>query len=718
MLDLHVARVGRPGALRSVGSNGVSAGASKVRIDRGLGVIEWFAHDSRGLEHGFEIESKPDGDGDLVVVIAVDGLVPTMSTSGAIVELRDTDRRTKLTYEQATALDADGTAVAVVLDVRDGAIELHVLDADAKYPISIDPLVVGQQQTELLASDGTANDYFGTSSAIDGATIVVGAGSKASISGVFSGAAYVFARSGSTWTPQQEILPPDANASSFGAAVAIKGGIVVVGADSSTVGSNADQGTAYVYAANGSTWTKQAQLLANDGQASDQFGSSVAATTISGAPYAIVGAMFGSVAYVFASNGATWTQQAELLGSNDYFGSSVAINGTTAVVGASGGSAAYVYTQSGATWTRQQKLVPTGGAANDSFGSSVAFDGTTVIVGALYTAVGSSENQGSAYIFTQSGSTWTQQQKLIASDGATNALFGSSVAIGGTTAIVGAFQMTVGTHLDHGAAYVFTRTGSTWTQEQELLAADGGANDQFGFSASMSGTTAVIGASGKAVGAQGDQGAAYVFIAAHTAGDSCTAATDCNSGFCVDGACCSTASCDTCGTCNGSTPGTCTPKSRDAAPTSTCAGGYLCDGLTMSCATACATNLDCATGYTCDLTTNHCAQGARCTTDGTGSIGKSGTAQSCAPYLCDTTGACKTACSTTADCAIGNVCNVAESPSQCIVSATPSSGGCRVTKLAPGHDVEGSPYVGALIVIAMRCRSSRRRRTLGQSSRS
>ncbi|MFI5299821.1 MAG: hypothetical protein ACHREM_17170 [Polyangiales bacterium] len=688
----------------------MSAADGKVRLDRGLGVTEWFAHDSRGLEHGFEVESKPDGDGDLVVEIAIGGLVPTMARSGTSVDLCDTDRRTKLTYDQATATDADGRALIVVLDVRDGAIELRLHDAEAKYPIQIDPLVTGQQQMELLASDGTANDYFGTSVAIDGATIVVGAGSKASVSGIFSGAAYVFAQSGSTWAPQQEILPPDTNATSFGGAVAVGGGIIIVGADSSTVGANADQGTAYVYAASGSTWTKQAQLLASDGQASDQFGTSVAVTTISGAPYAIVGAMFGSVAYIFASNGATWTQQAELVGSNDYFGSSVAINGTTAIVGASGGNAAYVYTQTGSTWTQQQKLVPTGGGPSDSFGSSVAFDGTTVIVGALYTTVGSSENHGAAYIFTKSGSTWTQQQKLVSSDGATSALFGSSVAISGTTAIVGAFQTTIGMHLGQGAAYVFTRTGTAWTQEQELLAADGGANDQFGFAASMSGTTAVIGASAKAVGANGSQGAAYVFIAAHTAGDSCTTATDCNSGSCVDGACCSTASCDTCGTCNGATPGACTPKSRDSAPTSTCAGGYLCDGQTMNCATACATNLDCATGYTCDLTTNHCAQGARCTTDGTGSIGKSGVAQSCAPYLCDTTGACKTACSTTADCAIGNVCNVSESPSQCVVSATSNSGGCRISRDRDAHDVAGLPYLGVAIGVAISRRSRRRRR--------
>ena len=153
---------------------------------------------------------------------------------------------------------------------------------------------------------------------------------------------------------------------------------------------------------------------------------------------------------------------------SDYFGDSVAIDGDTLVVGArydddngSASGSVYVFIHSGIIWTQQAKLTASDGAADDRFGSSVAIDGDTIVVGALLNDDNGTDS-GTAYVFTRSGTTWTQQAKLTASDGALDDEFGQSVAIAGDTIVVGADRDD-----DNGnrqwIAYVFTRSGTAWT---------------------------------------------------------------------------------------------------------------------------------------------------------------------------------------------------------------------------------------------------------------
>jgi hypothetical protein len=212
----------------------------------------------------------------------------------------------------------------------------------------------------------------------------------------------------------------------------------------------------------------------------------------------------------------------------DEFGSSVSLSsdGNTALVGAPDkhfGSnynqgAAYVFTRSGSTWSEQQKLTVSDGAANDLFGCSVSLsgDGNTALVGASGKTVGSNDTQGAAYVFTRSGSTWSQQQELTASDGAAYDFSGNSVSLSGdgNTALVGAYGKTVGSNDTQGAAYVFTRSGSTWSQQQELTASDGTASEYFGGSVSLSsdGNTPLVGNIVEYIG----QDAAYVFVNQNT----------------------------------------------------------------------------------------------------------------------------------------------------------------------------------------------------------
>jgi hypothetical protein len=216
-------------------------------------------------------------------------------------------------------------------------------------------------------------------------------------------------------------------------------------------------------------------------------------------------------------------QQAELTGSDggaiDCFGTSVAIDGDTAVVGApqhdfgpsADEGAAYVFVRTGAGWTQQIRLSASDGAANDQFGRSVAISGDTALVGAPNRTEGANPSQGAAYVYLRVGTVWTQRAKLTASAGTANSFFGVSVALDGDTALVGADGATVGGHANQGAAYPFIRTDGAWARQPALTLSDGAAEDHFGYALALSGDTALIGAFGRTVGGRAAQGAAYVY---------------------------------------------------------------------------------------------------------------------------------------------------------------------------------------------------------------
>jgi hypothetical protein len=309
---------------------------------------------------------------------------------------------------------------------------------------------------------------------------------------------------------------------------------VVVGANRESTSLTTNQGAAYVFTLSAGTWTQQAKLVASDAVSDDNFGISVALssdgnTVIIGATNEDTTATDQGAAYVFTRSGAAWTQQAKLVATgaaaSDEFGVSVALSsdGNTAIIGAyiedttaTDQGAAYVFTRSGAAWTQQAKLVASDAALGDEFGISVALssDGNTAIVGAYQESTPSTTSNGAAYIFTRSGSTWTQQQKILASDRLTSDVFGWRVSLSadGNTALIGAPSEDTSPNSDNGAAYVFTRTAGVWTEQQKLLASDSASYDYFGVSVALSsdGLTAIIGADSEDTTAA-DQGAAYVF---------------------------------------------------------------------------------------------------------------------------------------------------------------------------------------------------------------
>ena len=325
---------------------------------------------------------------------------------------------------------------------------------------------------KLLAADGAADDHFGYRVAVSGDTAVVGAWADDD-KGSYSGSAYVFVRSvDGTWMQQAKLLADDGAASDyFGASLAVSGDTAVIGAwGNDDKGSGSGSAYVFIRSADG-TWMQQAKLLAVDGAASDRFGYSVAVsedTAVIGAYQDDDKGSSSGSAYVFVrSADGTWTQQAKLLAADgvalDYFSeSSVAVSGDTAVIGAwgnddndSSSGSAYVFVRSAdGTWTQQAKLLPDDGAAFDYFGTSVAVSEDTAVIGAS-NDYDRGSSSGSAYVFVRSAEgTWTQQAKLLAEDGATSDRFGTSVAVSGDTAVIGA-RYDDDNGSNSGSAYVF-----------------------------------------------------------------------------------------------------------------------------------------------------------------------------------------------------------------------------------------------------------------------
>jgi hypothetical protein len=340
----------------------------------------------------------------------------------------------------------------------------------------------------------------------------------------------------------EELSGPEASAH-FGSVVAVDGDTMVVGAQSKDLPGKPDAGAVFVYTRNDNgtpldssddVWQPQAQLIASNAAADDRFGTSVAIsgdTIVVGSNYDdheddlfLLTRYDAGSAYVFTRSGGSWSQQAKLTASDaeddDRFGNSVSIYGDTIVVGSSGddhagGSAsgsAYVFTRTGGNWDQTAKLSASDAAAVDQFGASVAISGETIVVGSRWDdydpgpSLAPLNNAGAAYVFTRSGGSWTEQAKLAAADPAEGAIFGGDVSISADTIVVGS----VGdghAGFSSGSAYVFSRFGNSWSQQAKLTATDAAAFDSFGASVSVSGDVIVVGRSASV----SDSGSACIF---------------------------------------------------------------------------------------------------------------------------------------------------------------------------------------------------------------
>ncbi|MCB8942290.1 MAG: FG-GAP repeat protein [Ardenticatenaceae bacterium] len=385
-----------------------------------------------------------------------------------------------------------------------------------------------QQQNRLFPMGVQGTGQLGAAVAVDGDTALVGAPSSNFGGTDNRGVAFFFQRSDVPWFTHETLTAVDGTANAqFGNAVAIEGNTAVVGTRSATINDNFEQGAVYIYQRTAAGWQQKMKLTAVDSAMSDWFGQSVALsgdTLLVGAPRAAIdGQTQQGAVYVFTRSGHNWQQTAKLTAVDglpgDHFGQDVAVEGDTAVIGAvwadidadTDQGAAYIFTRTHNNWTQQAKLIVNTGAAQDRFGTSVAISGDTVVIGAPFANVNGHANQGAAYVFTRSGSTWSQQDKLFISPGVGNERFGIDVAVDGETAVIGAYLTTVNGSSLRGAGYIFTRAGSIWGLTSQLITGDGMEGDQLGVSVAITGETAVLGAWQADVNGHSDQGAAYTF---------------------------------------------------------------------------------------------------------------------------------------------------------------------------------------------------------------
>ena len=469
-----------------------------------------------GLEQGFTLSSRHPGHGEasLRLDLSVAGdLSPQLTGDGDTILFLDGDGVPKLSYGSLYTYDATGRELPSELSLRDGGVAILVDDANAVYPVTVDPFI---QQAKLTAGDGVAGDWFGFSVAISGDTAVIGALHHDDPNND-QGSAYVFVRTGGTWSQKAKLTASDGAGGDpagdqFGFSVAISGDTAVIGAlgDDDTLpgffpGGGVDSGSAYVFVKPAGGWngslTETAKLRASDVAAGDHFGISVAIsgdTVVIGARDAagLNQARFRQgTAYVFVKPLGGWSgslfqttklspQFGQML---DRFGVSVAIAGDTVVVGAVNDDvgvfasgvdqgSAYVFVKPADGWIGFLKSTATltaqDGAAADQFGTSVAIDGDTIVAGALNDDIGTNVNQGSAYVFVKPAGGWSTTSnftaKLTAQDGAGAVVevegdqFGSSVAIAGDTAVVGA-PSDDDKGIDSGSAYVFVKPAGGWS---------------------------------------------------------------------------------------------------------------------------------------------------------------------------------------------------------------------------------------------------------------
>jgi hypothetical protein len=351
---------------------------------------------------------------------------------------------------------------------------------------------------KILPGDGAAGDYFGMSVSMSGNYAVVGT----PYNNDSTGAAYVFRLEGLNWIEEQKLVASDGSqGDGFGFNVAISDSYIVVGANNDSIGA------AYVFRREGLSWIEEQKLQASDGIQGDGFSNSV---SISG-DYVVIGAhysdSFKGSAYIFRKEGNNWIEAQKLMPGDSvasaHFGYSVSIYEDRAVIGAVNEiylvGSAYIFKREGTSWIEEQKIIASDGAAFDWFGWAVSMFGEYVIIGTL--------GARSAYIFKKENAYWSEEQKLIASDGSSGKdFYGASVSIWKDYVVIGAF----GVDSSSGSAYIFNYNGSNWIERTKLTATDRNKSDGFGFSVSVSGNNIIIGAAGDDDNGE-NSGSAYIY---------------------------------------------------------------------------------------------------------------------------------------------------------------------------------------------------------------
>lgn len=364
----------------------------------------------------------------------------------------------------------------------------------------------------LLGSGTAAGDDFGSAVALDGDTLLVGARLEDQPGATDAGAAYVFVRSGGAWIEQARLVAPDAAAfDAFGVAVALDGDTAAVGASLDDHSGAFNAGSVWIFTRDGAQWSVQARLQAPDAASSDAFGYALAlqgGTLVVAAPSDDTpdGANAGS-AWVFTGGGAAWAPQAQLRASAaqawDFLGYSAALDGGTLLLGAPAddlpagvdAGSVRVFTGGGAAWSEQALLAAAAGLDGDLLGQSVALEGDTALLGAPLHDPDGVPDAGAAFVFVRTGSGWSEQARLVAALAAPDDFGGTAVALSGGRALVGAPRSDVAGP-DAGAAWIHERDGAAWLELLQLVDAAPAAGDGWGAALAVDAAAALVGVRG------------------------------------------------------------------------------------------------------------------------------------------------------------------------------------------------------------------------------
>ena len=471
-----------------------------------------------------------------VIASSITSFSPASGSVGTLVTITGTglDSPTAFTIGGVAAIVISNTGTQLVGMVMPGAVTGAVSITTAggtaagtgSFMVTATGYPSVQQGAKLVGTGnvGTARQGRSVALSADGNTAIVGGYMDNS----YQGAAWIYVRSGSAWTQQGSKLV------GTGAVGAAQQGIsVALSADGNTalVGGNMDntnQGAVWVFTRSGTTWSQQGAKLVGTGVVVGNVHQGWSLALSADGNTVMVGGSDDNsgvgAAWVYIRTGTAWTQQgSKLVGTGNTGvanqGYSVALSGdgNTAMVGGSADNtnqgAAWVYTRSGSDWAQQgSKLVGSGASGNALQGRSVALsaDGNTAMVGGYY----DNSVQGAAWVYARSGTAWAQQGSKLVGTGNTGAAYqGISVALSadGNTAVVGG----QGDNGYQGAAWVFTRNGTTWTQQGSKLvgtSATGTPYQGVSIALSADGNTALVGGNGDNT----NQGATWVFVQSNT----------------------------------------------------------------------------------------------------------------------------------------------------------------------------------------------------------
>ncbi|HLY25747.1 MAG TPA: hypothetical protein VKQ72_05365, partial [Aggregatilineales bacterium] len=503
---MHLVGYGYRETVQGVGEAQMQAIDNRMEYRRG-NLTEWYINGRLGLEQGFTLYQAPVGGtrGELLIQLAyLPELVPTLSEDRQSITFTSSHADGQMLYGHLLATDAAGQLLPVYLEIADDSakgqpcLQIVVDDKTALYPIVVDPFI---RQATLTEADPADSAYFGSTMAIsrDGKTIAVGDWCQTIGSINCAGAVYIFERAGnpSIWKQTAKLVAPDPslNGDGFGVIVDIDG-------DTAVIGTQAKDERAYIAVRDSRGWASASVQRITTPSGSNSFGWNVAIsgdTILVSDPFILSGPAYGQVYVYVRSNDGTWpissTPPAINSGTNDAFGGALGISGNTAIVGLSGtNGAAYIFVRppagswpTGSSYTR--KLLPSDPSNARSFGTAVAVNGDTAVVGDDGNVVGGIAT-GAVYVYVRNtDGTWpgTETQKLSASSA-------TATGVGFDVALSGDIIIAQNAHFQ-SIAYVFTRSGTSWSPHEVQQIAAGGTHEfEQGFRASaINGSLAIIG---------------------------------------------------------------------------------------------------------------------------------------------------------------------------------------------------------------------------------